>query len=238
MQTPITGHPRSGRRSTCSSVPVAGAGPARLKRARHGAGTSCRGVHAVGGIQPTRRRADPPRAARTKADSSAAPIATASGALMSILPAGTPGRWRITHFESGSSHQLYPDGDLRFQVRQRLRVRASRGHSLWVRTGRERRRGRPGHSGADEPTDRCQESPPCRPPGCLQERRHRSSWTPDAAVPWKRPLQGRDLRARLGSGALGGPGMAAASAGVPRHCDPGVRQAGNGLLAGHVRAAL
>ncbi|MCE2914133.1 MAG: alpha/beta fold hydrolase [Rubrivivax sp.] len=40
---------------------------------------------------------------------------TATGELMSILPAGAPGRWRITHFGSGRSHQLYPDGDLRFQ---------------------------------------------------------------------------------------------------------------------------
>ena len=40
---------------------------------------------------------------------------TSAGAVLSILPAGAEGRWRITHFDSGRSHQLYPIDAAQFQ---------------------------------------------------------------------------------------------------------------------------
>jgi uncharacterized protein len=39
----------------------------------------------------------------------------ADGKLMSILPAGTDGQRRITYFDSGKSHRLIPEGELRFR---------------------------------------------------------------------------------------------------------------------------
>lgn len=40
---------------------------------------------------------------------------TPRGALMSVVPAGTDGHWRITHFDSGRSHRLHPAGASRFE---------------------------------------------------------------------------------------------------------------------------
>lgn len=39
---------------------------------------------------------------------------TEAGAVLSVLPAGAPGQWRITHFDSGRSHRLHPDSATRF----------------------------------------------------------------------------------------------------------------------------
>jgi uncharacterized protein len=39
----------------------------------------------------------------------------ADGKVVSILPSGANGHWRITHFDSGKSHHLHPTGALTFQ---------------------------------------------------------------------------------------------------------------------------
>ncbi len=52
---------------------------------------------------------DPPQAA-----SLSGAYRSADGGVMSILPAGTPGQWRITHFDSGRSHRLHPDSPTHF----------------------------------------------------------------------------------------------------------------------------
>lgn len=41
---------------------------------------------------------------------------TADGAVLSVLPEGDAGAWRVTHFGTGRSHRLQPTGDLGFQA--------------------------------------------------------------------------------------------------------------------------
>lgn len=41
---------------------------------------------------------------------------TATGAVLSMLPAGVPGQWRIIHFDTGRSHRLHPDSATRFHA--------------------------------------------------------------------------------------------------------------------------
>ena len=49
-----------------------------------------------------------------EADKLSGAYRTAEGAVISILPVGVEGRRRITHFSSGRSHLLFPDGALEF----------------------------------------------------------------------------------------------------------------------------
>lgn len=64
----------------------------------------------------TTAQAQAPAACEAGADTApAGAYRTTTGALISVLPEGNAGSWRITHFNSGRSHRLHPRGGLTFQ---------------------------------------------------------------------------------------------------------------------------